>query len=207
MFEFDPQSIHMLHRQKTLEWHHGQYRPSQKGFLQLVEENHHCNFQLWHEEDKARRDDMGYEFVYRAKRSIDGWNQKRNDLIEKMDRWLVERLPGMPEGVPMNSETPGMIIDRLSILHLKMYHMKEEAGRESAGTEHRDRCRQRLRIIHRQHADLLEALEQLLADVSAGRRGFRVYYQFKMYNDPALNPQLYEKLPIGNMEEKGVGDK
>ena len=190
---FDLQAIDTLQLKKTVEWHQGPYNVSQDGFLQHVEENHYCNFELWHEEDRARRDDKGCRFVYQAKRNIDGWNQKRNDLIEKMDRWLVERLPDMPNDIAMNSETPGMIIDRLSILTLKAFHMKEEAQRESAQRSQRDRCTEKLDIIRRQHADLFEALEQLMADVMKAKRGFRIYSQFKMYNDPALNPELYEK--------------
>ena len=191
---FDLQTIDTLQLKKTVEWHQGPYNVSQDGFLQHVEENHYCNFELWHEEDKARREDKGYRFVYQAKRNIDGWNQKRNDLIEKMDRWLVERLPDMPNDIAMNSETPGMIIDRLSILTLKAFHMKEEAQRESAQRSQRDRCTEKLDIIRRQHADLFEALELLMDDAFKGKRGFRVYSQFKMYNDPALNPELYEKI-------------
>jgi len=190
---FDLQAIDTLQLKKTVEWHQGPYNVSQDGFLQHVEENHYCNFELWHEEDRARRDDKGCRFVYQAKRNIDAWNQKRNDLIEKMDRWLVEDLPDMPNDIAMNSETPGMIIDRLSILTLKAFHMKEEAQRESAQRSQRDRCTEKLDIIRRQHADLFEALEQLMADVMKAKRGFRIYSQFKMYNDPALNPELYEK--------------
>lgn len=161
--------------------------------MQLVEEEHHCNFELWHEEDKARREDQGFEFVYRAKRSIDRWNQRRNDFIEKMDRWLMERAPSLGEGTPMHSETPGMIIDRLSILALKDYHMAEEARREDAPQEQRARCREKLETIRRQRSDLAAALSDLLSAIWQGRRGFRVYYQFKMYNDPSLNPELYGK--------------
>jgi hypothetical protein len=189
-------SIHIpavmaLQSRKTEEWHRAAYAPSEHRLLALIEEEHHCNFELWHEEDKARRDDQGHEYVYRAKRSIDAWNQRRNDGIEKIDRWLVERLPAVTDGTPMNSETPGMITDRLSILALKEYHMAEEAGRGDAADEHRARCAEKLAVIRRQRADLGQALAELLSAVTTGARGFRVYYQFKMYNDPALNPQLY----------------
>ena len=193
MYAFDLQAIDTLQSKKTVEWHQGSYSVSQNEFLQLVEENHYCNFELWHEEDRARRDDKGYRFVYQAKRNIDAWNQKRNDFIEKMDRWLVERLPDMPNDIAMNSETPGMIIDRLSIITLKAYHMKEEARRESAHRSQRDKCTEKLNIIQRQHADLFEALELLMADAFKEKRGFRVYSQFKMYNDPSLNPELYKE--------------
>lgn len=180
-----------LQTRKTEEWHSTAFAPSEQGLLGLIEAEHHCNFELWHEEDKARRDDRGHEYVYRAKRSIDGWNQQRNDGIEKIDRWLAERLPEFADGTPMNSETPGMIIDRLSILALKEYHMAEEAERDDAAAAHRARCAEKLAVIRRQRADLGQALDELLHAVESGARGFRVYYQFKMYNDPALNPQLY----------------
>lgn len=184
-----------LQSRKTDAWHRSAFTPSEQGVLALIEDEHHCNFELWHEEDKARRDDQGYEFVYRAKRSIDAWNQRRNDGIEKIDRWLVERISAFPDGTPMNSETPGMIVDRLSILSLKAYHMAEEAGRRDAAEEHRARCAEKLVVIERQRADLGRALDELLSAAANGSRGFRVYYQFKMYNDPALNPQIYRNKP------------
>ena len=180
-----------LQEQKTAEWHEVSFAPSEKGLLELVEEEHHCNFELWHEEDKARRDDQGFEFVYHAKRSIDRWNQRRNDCIERIDIWFAERSPTFPADTPMNSETPGMIIDRLSILALKEYHMAEEAQRSDASETQRARCEEKLGVIRKQRSNLAAALEEMLKLVSRGMRGFRVYYQFKMYNDPALNPEIY----------------
>lgn len=191
MNESDILSISRLQAAKTSEWHERDFSASHADLLGLVEENHHCNFELWHVEDQARRDDMGFEYVYRAKRSIDKWNQRRNDFIERIDEWLSQRLPPAAAGVPMNSETPGMIIDRLSILALKEFHMDEEATRETAEAAHREKCREKLAVIRRQREDLGLALRVLLDDCSHGRRGFRVYRQMKMYNDPALNPQLY----------------
>jgi Protein of unknown function (DUF4254) len=164
-------------------------------FSRLVEENHLRNFCLWHEEDIARRDDLGFEAVYRAKRTIDRLNQERNNFTEQMDQALVAALKPRETGCPYNSETPGMIIDRLSILALKEYHMHEETIRPEAPAEHRARCAEKLTRLRRQRADLTTCLDELLADVSAGRRTFTVYFQFKMYNDPALNPQLYRLPP------------
>ncbi|MCC7486597.1 MAG: DUF4254 domain-containing protein [Burkholderiales bacterium] len=180
-----------LQEARTADWHALPAEPSHSGLLGLVEENHRCNFELWHEEDRARRDDLGHEHVYRAKRSIDGWNQRRNDCIERLDRWILERVGAFAEGTPMNSETPGMILDRLSILALKAYHMREEAERADAPEEHRAACRGRLAVILRQREDLGDAFVELMRGVARGTRGFRAYFQFKMYNDPALNPQLY----------------
>lgn len=180
-----------LQERKTEEWHRTSIVPSERGLFGLIEEEHQCNFELWHEEDKARRDDQGYEFVYRAKRNIDRWNQRRNDCIERIDTWFAERCPPFPEDTPMNSETPGMMIDRLSILALKDYHMAEEAERAEAPEAQRARCREKLAVIRRQRSDLAKALDEMLALIARGARGFRVYYQFKMYNDPALNPELY----------------
>jgi hypothetical protein len=164
-----------------------------RGFLWLVQQNHLCNFQLWHEEDIARRDDLGCEAVYRAKRNIDRANQERNNLLEEMDQAIVAALQPPESGCPCNSETPGMIIDRLSILALKEYHMREEAGRASASPPHREKCAGKLAQIRHQRADLTGCLDELLADVVARRRTFSIYHQFKMYNDPSLNPQLYRE--------------
>jgi hypothetical protein len=175
----------------TAEWHKAPATAAGEGFLLLAAENHVRNFSLWHEEDVARRDDLGAESVRKSKRAIDRFNQERNDFVEKMDKALVEALQPSGKG-PFNSETPGMIVDRLSILALKEFHMEEQAGRRDVDQAHRDRCASRLEVIRRQRADLVAALDDLLEGVRAGRRSFRVYFQFKMYNDPSLNPQLYK---------------
>ena len=179
----------------TARWHQTAPAVSGDGFMRLLEENHLRNFSLWHEEDVARRDDLGFEAVYRAKRNIDRFNQERNNFAEEMDKSLVTSLKPRESGCPRNSETPGMMIDRLSILALKEYHMHEETVRTDASTEHRARCAEKLARIRRQRDDLATCLAELLADVAAGRRTFSVYFQFKMYNDPALNPQLYRQPP------------
>ena len=162
--------------------------------MTLVEENHKRNFTLWHHEDDARREDKGFEFVYHAKRAIDRNNQQRNDFIEKMDKHLFERFGNeFTEDTPMNSETPGSIIDRLSIMALKEYHMQEEVDRTDASEEHIEKCSFKLQVIKQQIEDLRSALSDLLVACRDGSRGFRVYFQFKMYNDPELNPALYKK--------------
>ncbi len=188
-------AITALQSSLTVRWHESAPgippAPGGDALAALVEQNHLRNFRLWHEEDAARRDDLGFEAVFRAKRAIDRLNQERNDYIEQLDQAIAAALQPPEAGCPRNSETPGMMIDRLSILALKAYHMQEEAERASATPEHRAACATRLARIRRQAADLAACFDELIADVAARRRTFSVYYQFKMYNDPSLNPQLY----------------
>ncbi|MFN9720164.1 MAG: DUF4254 domain-containing protein [Planctomycetota bacterium] len=186
----DIQHIIQLHADCTERWHDAEPKVVATDFDGLVEANHLENFLLWHEEDIARRDDLGAERVLLAKRRIDRCNQQRNDIVEKIDKFLVQDLKPRTEGCPFNSETPGMMIDRLSILALKNYHMTEEADRVDATLEHRERCSRKVTVIRQQISDLAEALSDLLAQVRGGTRSFRVYFQFKMYNDKELNPQL-----------------
>lgn len=190
---FSASEIADLQKTLTDRWHQQPPAAAGTGFLRLVEENHLRNFQLWHEEDVARRDDLGFEPIYRAKRNIDRFNQERNNFIEEMDKAIVAELQPPTEGCPRNSETPGMMIDRLSILALKEYHMHEETVRTDASAQHREKCGEKLARIRVQRADLTACLAELLADVIARRRTFSVYFQFKMYNDPSLNPQLYRR--------------
>jgi hypothetical protein len=187
----DAHHIAHLQAKLTAAWHLHPANATGEGFDRLISENHQRNFQLWHEEDVARRDDLGPERVCQAKRAIDRFNQQRNNFIEEMDQTLVTALHPKEDGCPKNSETPGMIIDRLSILALKEYHMREETERGDVGDAHRAACAAKLERLVRQRADLACGLAELIREVEAGTRSFAVYYQFKMYNDPALNPQLY----------------
>lgn len=187
-----PQSLVSLHDNSIVRWNDQGVTLEQHGLLALIEENHAFNYQLWNAEDRARRDDMGFEFVYRAKREIDHCNQQRNNRMEAMDEWFYTHLqPAAPGACPVHSETPGMMIDRLSILALKEYHMGLQAMRADVDDSHRQTCRKKLETIGMQRRQLLDCLTQLLTEVSDRSRTFRVYHQFKMYNDPALNPQLY----------------
>lgn len=182
-----------LQAKLTDEWHQQPIGNGQEDLLALVTENHRNNFELWHEEDKARRDDMGADYVYQAKRKIDGFNQTRNDYMEKMDQWFSERLQPKQDGsCPYNSETPGMMIDRLSILALKAYHMQEQVDRDDVDAGHREACQKKVATIMLQRDVLAQCLDELIAAVQADQRSFKVYFQFKMYNDPSLNPQLYK---------------
>lgn len=184
--------ITKLHRDTIHEWSNGDIQLRFDGLLKLVEENHSFNFQLWRAEDRARREDMGHSFVYHAKRDIDQFNQQRNNRMEAIDEWLANTLqPSHQENCPIHSETPGMMIDRLSILSLKSYHMGVQAVRPTADDAHRQLCAQKLEILHAQHQHLTSCLRQLLKDLTLHIRTFYRYHQFKMYNDPTLNPELY----------------
>jgi len=164
---------------------------TQKNLLALVEENHAFNFQLWHAEDRARRDDLGFEFVYRAKREIDHCNQQRNNRMEAMDEWLFEEMQPAPvNSCPVHSETPGMMIDRLSILALKAYHMALQLEREDVDGSHHLACKLKLEKILAQQQQLQDCLHRFLQAIHDKSQTFRVYHQFKMYNDPMLNPEL-----------------
>ncbi len=153
------------------------------------------NFLLWHEEDKARRTDVDDSAIATVKRAIDKLNQQRNDLIEKLDETIFSELaayaPATDTGA-INSETPGSIIDRISIMSLKVYHMKEDSERDDIDEEHCQRSLQRLAILKYQRHDLCTALEQLMTEYRNGRKRMKLYKQFKMYNDPALNPEVYQ---------------
>lgn len=157
---------------------------------------HRANFDLWHIEDEARAPGATDAELAAVKRRIDATNQLRNDLAEALDRallaWLAER--GLPNpAAPLNSESPGLIIDRLSILALKIFHTREEALREDAPEEHIARNRERLRILEEQRSDLAGCLEDLWRETLAGKRRFKLYRQLKMYNDPLLNPAIYRQ--------------
>ena len=183
-----------LHRDSIIHWKQHPIELRHQGLLRLAEENHSFNYQLWHEEDKARRDDMGAEFVYLAKRNIDHFNQQRNNCMEKMDKWLQQELrPADPttENCPVNSETPGMIIDRLSILTLKHYHMAIQTIRQDVDETHRERCQLKLTQIQNQRDQLLICLTLFLQEILDKKRTYRLYHQLKMYNDKTLNPELY----------------
>ncbi|MDY7001357.1 MAG: DUF4254 domain-containing protein [Thermodesulfobacteriota bacterium] len=157
---------------------------------------HLVNFKLWHVEDRARRMDAGHEAVAECKREIDALNQSRNDLMEKVDACLVALIsPHVPLDAKdcYNTETLGAVLDRLSILSLKLYHMEEQTRRREAGEDHIQRCREKLEILAEQHRDLSRSLLELVDEYAGGRKRPKVYYQFKMYNDPDLNPELYRK--------------
>jgi hypothetical protein len=173
---------------------------AQSGILTWVAANHRYNGLLWREEDRARRVDVPPTEIAASKRLIDRYNQKRNDAVEALDERLLgelERISRQP-GARLSSETAGAMIDRLSILALKIHHMRAQAQRHEAGADHMHACACKLERLVAQRQDLMSCLDSLLLDARAGRAYFKVYRQFKMYNDPSLNPYLYGR-------EQGTG--
>ena len=158
-----------------------------------IEENHRYNTLLWNEEDKARRIDVDAIEIAACKRLIDQYNQKRNDAVEAIDEAILVQLVGVmySENARQSSETAGAMIDRLSILSLKIFHMREQTQRVDVEAAHIQACLAKLDRLIVQRRDLGFCLDALLTDAMAGRAYFKIYRQFKMYNDPALNPYLY----------------
>lgn len=187
-----------LHDRCVKEWHLAE-APGEDcatEWLAAVERQHRANFALWHIEDEARRPGATDGEIAEVKRRIDRTNQHRNDLAEELDRMLLGWLSelGLPRpGSPLHSESPGLIIDRLSILALKIYHTREEAERVAAPAGHAERNRERLSVLEEQRADLAGCLDGLWRETLEGARRFKIYRQLKMYNDPALNPAIYGK--------------
>jgi Protein of unknown function (DUF4254) len=177
-------------------WHHEApaVAPSLTGFARAVVEQHLANFELWHAEDTARSPQASDQDIAGIKRFIDCANQRRNDLTEQCDVLLLDFLnrQNLPvAGAELHSESPGLILDRLSILSLKLFHTREEIDRPGAPNGHAERNQERLRILTEQRGDLAASLDRLWEQVLHGRRSFKLYRQLKMYNDPALNPAVY----------------
>ena len=188
-------------------WPHAQPAPNVQdafGLWHWVQTNHRCNSLLWAEEDLARRTTVGADEIAANKRAIDGHNQARNDATERVDELLLIALglvdeasarsdspaSTAPAGARLNSETAGAMVDRMSILALKVHAMRRQTLREDVPDAHREASRGRLARLLDQRRDLGACLDTLLADAAAGRAYFKVYRQFKMYNDPRFNPAL-----------------
>jgi len=150
----------------------------------------------WHLEDIIRKPDIDPLEALALKRRIDKSNQDRTDLVERIDSYFWEKyknVKALPDAV-LNTESPAWAIDRLSILALKIWHMRSEVERNNATVEHKAQCQRKLEVLLEQCNDLSSAIDQLLEDIEKGRRYMKVYKQMKMYNDPSLNPALYEKI-------------
>lgn len=181
----------------TEQWHRGSFsQEAGDDFDATVEELHRANFELWHQEDKARDIRSGDAAIAAAKRAIDVINQRRNDQMERCDELLLDELSAknLPNSeAELHSETSGMMLDRLSIMSLKVYHTREEMERIPSPPGHRERNLRRLAILQQQRDDLASCLDRLWQRVLRGESRFQVYRQLKMYNDPDLNPVLYDK--------------
>lgn len=175
-------------------------KPEQSGLASalplLIQREHYFNFLLWHVEDEARRKDVDDSVIAGCKRRVDKLNQQRNDAMEEVDKYLCALLqPLLPQGGTgrRNTESVGMAVDRLSILALKVYHMGEQTERADVDAAHILSCKEKLAVLRRQRDDLAVAVLELIDDYAQGLKTPMLYSQFKMYNDPSLNPQLYGK--------------
>jgi hypothetical protein len=186
-----------LHQETVARWHRSEpdVPYSACSFLATVCQQHQFNFLLWHEEDIARSRNVSDMEIARVKRSIDGYNQQRNDWIEKVDDQISDMLAQQQivtgDSATLNTETPGSAIDRLSILALRLYHLQEQLVRTDVDEQHLRSVHNKISICRLQQQELSTSLQQLLEDLWAGRKRHRTYRQLKMYNDPALNPYLY----------------
>ena len=149
----------------------------------------------WHLEDLIRNPEIDPVEALALKRRIDKSNQDRTDLVELIDSYFLDKykeVKALPDAT-INTESPAWAVDRLSILALKIYHMRKEVERLDTAADHRSQCEAKLKVLLEQQKDLSSAIDQLIADIEAGRKYMKVYKQMKMYNDPALNPVLYGK--------------
>lgn len=149
----------------------------------------------WHLEDIIRDPHIDPIEALSIKRRIDRSNQDRTDLVEQIDSYFRQKysdVTPLPDA-RLNTESPAWAVDRLSILALKIYHMREQTQRTDATEEHKARCQAKLNVLLEQQKDLSLAIDQLLEDIQEGRKYMKVYRQMKMYNDPSTNPVLYGK--------------
>ncbi|WP_425258598.1 DUF4254 domain-containing protein [Rubrivivax sp. RP6-9] len=181
--------------------------PADDGLWRWVQTNHRYNCRLWAEEDLARRTTVADSAIAANKRAIDGFNQARNDATERVDELLLVALglvdaasartdapvSTVSAGARLNSETAGSIVDRMSIMALKIHAMRAQTLRDDVDDAHRAASRVKLERLLQQRSDLGQCLDALLADAVAGRAYFKVYRQFKMYNDARFNPELVKE--------------
>jgi hypothetical protein len=149
----------------------------------------------WHLEDIVRNPEILPVEGLRLKRAIDASNQVRTDMVEYIDAYFLEQYKAVQPlpGATINTESPAWAIDRLSILALKIYHMQAEVDRTDASKAHIKSCSNKLNILLEQRNDLSQAIDDLLNDIASGKKYMKVYKQMKMYNDPSLNPILYQQ--------------
>ena len=149
----------------------------------------------WHLEDIIRDPQINPVDALALKRRIDKSNQDRTDLVERIDTYFWNMFHNVPAqaNAKINTESPAWAVDRLSILHIKIYHMQEQVERQDVSAEQHEKCAQKLAVLLEQLDDMTSSITQLLEDYASGERVMKVYRQMKMYNDPTLNPVLYGK--------------
>lgn len=148
----------------------------------------------WHYEDLIRDPDIDPKGGMALKRLIDASNQRRTDMVEQIDDWFLAEFEtvNVEVNATVNTESPAWVVDRLSILALKIYHMREQVERDNVDREHVEQAKAKLAVLHEQQIDLSASFNELLADIGSGKRLMKVYRQMKLYNDPATNPVLYK---------------
>ena len=166
-----------------------------KDFEHLLYEKNWIDAVQWHYEDIIRDPDIDPNEGMSLKRLIDSSNQNRTEMVEYIDSYFLKLYSNVnpKTDAKVNTESPAWALDRLSILILKIYHMKEESLRKDVSEQHRNTCDEKLQVLLEQQKDLSESIDQLLEDLSKGEKKMKVYKQMKMYNDETLNPVLYKK--------------
>ena len=166
-----------------------------KDFEHLLYEKNWIDAVQWHYEDIIRDPDIDPNEGMNLKRLIDSSNQNRTEMVEYIDSYFLKLYSNVSPkpNAKVNTESPAWALDRLSILILKIYHMKEESLRKDVSEQHRNTCNEKLQVLLEQQKDLSESIDQLLEDLSKGEKKMKVYKQMKMYNDETLNPVLYKK--------------
>ncbi|PJZ56155.1 DUF4254 domain-containing protein [Leptospira barantonii] len=192
-------SVVSVFRQSVVDWHKKEATspnpfPSDSIESILYSKNQIDTIQ-WHVEDEIRRPDLPDKELVGFKRQIDKLNQERTDLVEILDDRISAEFQNVSKkpGAKMNSETPAWLIDRMSILELKIYHMEEQTQRKDVDENHIQTCKRKLDVLLEQRIDLSKCLDELLEDLKSGDKFYKVYRQMKMYNDQTLNPSLYSK--------------
>lgn len=195
----DIQNITNTMVQSILDWHKD-LSPAvnpydSNSFLYLIYKKNQIDTIQWHVEDEIRRPDLPASELVKLKREIDKLNQERTDTVELLDDQFLNAFRGitLQNNARMNSETPAWLLDRMSILELKIYHMDEETRRRDAGEKHIETCTTKLQILLTQRLDLQTCFSELVDDLKVGKKFMKVYRQMKMYNDEKLNPALYGK--------------
>jgi hypothetical protein len=186
--------------QQSIEDWHANLAPApnpypEGGMDYLIYKKNQIDTIQWHIEDEIRRPDLPAEELVLLKRRIDSLNQDRTDTVEILDELIFHTFKSVErqENARMNSETPAWLLDRMSILELKIYHMKEQTVRKDASEDHLNLCHKKLQILLEQREDLRICFTELIEDLRSGKKYMKLYKQMKMYNDRNLNPSLYNK--------------